>query len=269
MVQFAKNVFANVKLVEEDHGETLYPGPMLSPASPRKISRMTTLTLSSETFQDFDETESAANIETAVRQAEKVWRNLRSYVELLPTSLRYLCRIIVAVLRKKCGSAFPQQQERCIIADIIFLKVILPAMQDPIEYNVVVDCVVSDCYQKIAANAGNILNHLILGKKFTVQDPLGKHANGFIESSQYARSSDLSRDDVKTYVREVLDFDLPDCEQDYNNKTGEIVLAEGMCVTLLNLQTIFDILVHNYRYYSTKYKPIGAIMNRFAFSRDR
>ncbi len=60
----------------------------------------------------------------------------------------------------------------------------------------------------------------------------------------------------------MLDFELPNYEQDYNNKSGEIVLAEGMCVTLLNVQFIFDIIVHNYRYYARKYKSLIPIMNR-------
>ena len=46
-------------------------------------------------------------------------------------------------------------------------------------------------------------------------------------------------------------------------KPGEIVLAEGMCVTLLDFQLIFDLIIHNYRYYCRKYQAIGPVVTRY------
>ncbi len=64
------------------------------------------------------------------------------------------------------------------------------------------------------------------------------------------------------FIRDLLNFELPNYNTDYNNAEGEIVLAEGMCVTLLNLQLIFDIIIHHYSYYVKTYPSIGPIFNR-------
>ena len=77
------------------------------------------------------------------------------------------------------------------------------------------------------------------------------------------RKSVSSRDQIGQFTKDLLNFDLPSYEHDYNDAEGEIVLAEGMCVTLLNVQLLFDIIVHNYAYYVKAYKQIGPMFNRY------
>jgi hypothetical protein len=93
-------------------------------------------------------------------------------------------------LRTKCGSEFTEQRERQIIADIMIVKVIVPALLDPIEYNTVVDCVVPDSYHRVANKVGHILKAVMLGTPLGNQDHIGKqdhigmYANQFIEASK-------------------------------------------------------------------------------------
>jgi len=82
------------------------------------------------------------------------------------------------------------------------------------------------------------------------------YANKLIEGSQ---------EEVKVFIKELLGFNLPNYDQDYVCQAGEIVQAQGMCITLLNIQFIFDLIAHNFRYYSKKYPNIGPIMGRLMF----
>ncbi len=179
VVRFAKDVFANVKLeVVEEEGDTSR-GALHSKLDSRKSMMVTSA------FMGRDDKDSPASLQAAVKQAERVWHNLRSYVELLPTTVRYLCKMIVAILRKKCGDAFPVKRERWVIAHILIIRVIVAAISDPIEYNAVVDCMVSDAYTRLGLNIDKVLNALIMGTPFPSHDPLATYANHFIEAAQY------------------------------------------------------------------------------------
>lgn len=195
IVQFGKDLFANVKLeiIEEQHYDSFYSHAAVSSPSkraegtgglmaPRK-SMMNTLKVPM-----VPQVDSVADMETAAKEAIKIWANLSNYVDLIPTTLRYLCKMIVFALRSKCGEEFTEENMKSIISEIIIDKVIYTALLDPIEYNVVLDCVVSDAYHRVANNVGKILRSLMTGKFLQPTDPLGMYANKFIESAQYSLS---------------------------------------------------------------------------------
>lgn len=70
---------------------------------------------------------------------------------------------------------------------------------------------------------------------------------------------------MKEYMKGFINCELPNLDHDYNNEAGEVVLAEGICVTLTNLQLIFEIIIHNYRFYTKKYHSITPIMARLMY----
>lgn len=192
----------------------------------------------------------------AVSQSERIWNNLCSYVELVPITLRYLCKMIITILRKKCGTKLTPEKEQSIISDIIIKKLILTALDQPIEYNVVIDCVVKEDYTEIAKNSKKVLTALGGGIIFDKNVPIAKIANDFIKSEQ---------NNVRKFVKDLLEFSLPIYEQDYVPRAEEIVTAQGICFTLLSIQLIFDLLVHNYRYYSKRYPRVVSLMNRLIY----
>lgn len=62
-----------------------------------------------------------------------------------------------------------------------------------------------------------------------------------------------------------INCELPSLDKDYNNAAGEVILAEGICISLLNLQLIFEVIIHNYRFYSKKYQAITPIVARLMY----
>ena len=154
----------------------------------------------------------SSNMDIAVRQAEKIWGNLCSYVELLPITLRYLCKIIIEILRRKCGSRLTAEKEQLIISEIIINRLILKALGQPLEYNVMMDCVVNEGYQELANYSKKILNALGTGIIFAKHVPIGEFANDFLNNS---------KDQVRKFVKELLDFELPKYEEDYHRRPDE------------------------------------------------
>lgn len=188
IMQFARDLFAevNLEVLEEEHYDAFYsPLALLSPAGSggsRVSPRKSMMVQPGVPLQE--ESESVANLETAVKESAKIWNKLKEYAELVPVTLRYFCKMVIEILRKKCGPNLTEQKERAIIADAIIMNMLMPALNDPIGYDIVMDCVVSDSYMRVSANVAKILNAIMLGYSFPKQDPLGMYANKLIESSQ-------------------------------------------------------------------------------------
>eukprot|EP00831_Metopus_contortus_P033899 TRINITY_DN27109_c0_g1_i2.p2 TRINITY_DN27109_c0_g1~~TRINITY_DN27109_c0_g1_i2.p2 ORF type:complete len:175 (+),score=22.35 TRINITY_DN27109_c0_g1_i2:209-733(+) len=108
VVQFAKDLFANAKIEvrEEEHVDSFYSStafgnfPMarsmteISPGGPTDRKSVAF----GKAMLPPPEVDSAANMETAVNEAKKILKNLMSFTEVIPLSLRYLCKMIIDCL---------------------------------------------------------------------------------------------------------------------------------------------------------------------------
>ncbi len=57
---------------------------------------------------------------------------------------------------------------------------------------------------------------------------------------------------MKEYIERLLDFALPDLSEEHKDP-AEIVRAKGICLSMGNLQFLFELIVHDYVYYSQNY----------------
>jgi len=260
VVNFVKNIFNNTNSEMMQKDEDTARGNSVTPHKKDKAEikpSQRSNTIYGPNFSEITkEMKKEQYMIAAVDQVEKIWENLCSYVELVPITLRYLCKMIITILRKKCGKKLTPEKEQSIISDIIIKKLILTALDQPIEYNVVVDCVVKENYTEIANNSKKVLIALGGGIIFDKNVPIAKIANEFIKKEQVQ---------VKKFIKDLLEFTLPSYEENYSPKAEEIVTAQGICITLLSIQIIFDLIVHNYRYYSKQYPRVVSLMNRLIY----
>ena len=199
----------------------------------------------------------------AAKEADLLWKSMCKYLDLMPATLRYLCKMVVQILERKSKADWGEARLRATIMNLLIGKIIIPALFEAIEYDIVDDCVMSDTYFAIASHVQKILKALLMGAPLAKQDPLAMLANPLIERSQYSRQF-IYRGEVKEYITKLLNFELPNYEADYKN-AYEIVTAEGVCLTMSNIHFLFELIIHNYAYYSQKYPAVASLVKRHRF----
>ena len=120
----------------------------------------------------------------AVEVAKKIWANIRKIGELMPLTLRYLVKIIVLDVEKKLNAPCNESQLRQLTKNVMIEHLIFQALYNPIESDLLHDCVVPEDYSNISHRTTDVLRNLWLGKVFPPGSPLSP-ANEFIKSSQY------------------------------------------------------------------------------------
>ncbi len=64
----------------------------------------------------------------------------------------------------------------------------------------------------------------------------------------------------------MLDFTLPKLEEEYKNP-AEVICVKGMCISSANLQLIFELIIHDFSYYSQNYPETASrIKLRYMYS---
>lgn len=202
------------------------------------------------------ESSNIINVSLALNYSSKIWSNLKSSVENIPVNLRYLCKIIVTILDTHCENKLSAQDKTDIIMDIVFSKLIFPTLSDPVRFSAVTEVSIGDYNFELMVYVGKILRGSLLNTPIKDME----EASSMLED--FARDV---REGVEKFVSKLLDFALPDYECDAAAQSGEMISAQGICISMENISFMFGVFVHNYRYYCKKYRAMPSLLNSFMY----
>lgn len=195
---------------------------------------------------------------TVMAGAKKAWENVKACAELIPANARLIIKLM-------CELSAGMNETRTIAASILVDKLIAPAFDEPALYGLADDCVVSVEYLKVSSGVRKVLRGLITGRLLPPHDPLAASANGFISTSQYrAGPHQTDRKDVETFLGKLITAD--EKAPDEAEKLREVVDAKCSCLSLSDVQFVFDRVMQNREHYYAKYERLRNIISRFELS---
>ncbi len=120
----------------------------------------------------------------ALVAAQKIWANTIGMLDILPENVLVLIGAIRDLLERRRTGFVPATARR-VIEDILVEKLIVPALDEPILYEIADDCVVPAEYlTKVAAGVRRILRGVLLGRPLPPHDQLSVSTNRFISAAQ-------------------------------------------------------------------------------------
>jgi len=173
--------------------------------------------------------------------AEQLIEDLMNNILLLPTSIKYICKIISILIKNKFKN-ITKTDENAFISKFIIGKLLIPIISSPTHNAYISDFIISKNTIKNISQLNIILKRLFSGKLF----------NDNLEEAEYTPFNRLFLDKIEKilyFYEKAINVNLPDFIENYindrlpsdylydfyNENKGEIYTKISICFTIDNL----------------------------------